>query len=331
MKPSELAPVTATVLASLVPKYLDTSCYAVVNGGADVVTELLKLQYDHILYTGGANVGKVVMRAAAEYLTPVTLELGGKSPVIVSKNADIKLAAKRVAWGKFACGGQTCVAPDYALVEESVHDAFIDALREVTQEFYEGNAAAEHKMGRIINMRHWERVTGLIAKTKGKVEVGGASDGSTLFVEPTVVSGIKLDDPLMLEEIFGPILPVIPVPSIAAACVLIPKISDKPLGLYIMSEDPSELDFVVQNTQSGGVSLNDVMTQIAVPNVPFGGVGASGMGSYHGKASIDTFSHRRSVVHVKKSMEGEFEWRYASGDQVGKWIFYKENLEAKLV
>jgi acyl-CoA reductase-like NAD-dependent aldehyde dehydrogenase len=312
MKPSELAPVTAAVLADLVPKYLDPDCYAVVNGGELVVTELLKLEYDHILYTGGANVGKIVMRAAAEFLTPVTLELGGKSPVIVSKNADIKLAAKRVSWGKYACCGQTCVAPDYALVEESVHDEFLEALKEVALDFFEGNAAAQHKMGRIVNMRHWERVTGLLKRTKGNIVIGGGSDASTRFVEPTVVSDVKLDDPLMLEEIFGPILPIISVPSIAAACTLIPKISAKPLGLYIMSEDSSELDFVVQNTQSGGVSLNDVMTQIAVPNVPFGGVRASGMGSYHGKASIDTFSHRRSVVHVRKDMEEGFEWRFVT-------------------
>lgn len=330
MKPSELAPATASALALLVPRYLDTTCYAVVNGGVAVTTGLLKLRYDHILYTGGPAVAKIVMQAAAEHLTPVTLELGGKSPVIVSKNADLKLAAKRVAWGKFACAGQTCVAPDYALVEESVLESFVESLKEVTQEFYEGDAKAEHKMGRIVNLRHFERITTLLAKTKGQLVFGGSSDAHELFVEPTVVRDVALDDPLMLEEIFGPILAIVSVPSIAAACALIPRICRNPLGLYVMSEEKSELDFVIANTASGGVSLNDVMTQIAIPNVPFGGVGGSGMGAYHGKASIDTFSHKRSVVHVKREAEEAFGWRYASGDQVEKWRFYKENLEAKL-
>lgn len=330
MKPSEMAPKTATLLAELVPKYLDPSCYAVVNGGEQVVTELIKLQYDHILYTGGGHVGKIIMKAAAEYLTPVTLELGGKSPVIVSKNADIKLAAKRVAWGKFACAGQTCVAPDYALVEADVYDAFLTALKEMTWEFYEGDPEALHKMGRIVTSRHWERVTGLLKSTKGKILIGGGSNPATLYVEPTVVTDVTLDDSLMKEEIFGPILPVISVPSIEAACALLTKVSDKPLGLYIMSEKKEELDYIVNNTLSGGISLNDVMTQIAVPNVPFGGVGPSGMGSYHGKASIETFSHRKSVVHVPKEAEEGFEWRYPTGDQEAKFEFYKQNLEAKL-
>lgn len=174
MKPSELAPATAMLITSLVPKYLDQSCYRVINGGEPVVTELLKMQYDHICYTGGATVGKIVMKAAAEFLTPVTLELGGKSPVIVSKKADIKLAAKRIAWGKFACAGQTCVAPDYALVEEEVIEEFLEAMKTIVQEFYEGDPTAEHKMGRIVNERHWERVTGLLAETKGKLLVEGS-------------------------------------------------------------------------------------------------------------------------------------------------------------
>lgn len=172
-------------------------------------------------------------------------------------------------------------------------------------------------------------MTGLLEQTTGKITVGGGSNPSTLFVEPTVVSDITLSDPLMQEEIFGPILPVLSVPSIAAACALIPQISDKPLGLYLLSEVKEELDYVVEHTLSGGVSLNDVMTQIAVPNLPFGGVGASGIGSYHGKASVDTFSHRKSVVSVPKEADEAFEWRYPSGDQLKKFHFYKENLEAR--
>ncbi|CZR52830.1 related to Aldehyde dehydrogenase, dimeric NADP-preferring [Phialocephala subalpina] len=330
MKPSELAPHTAMLMASLVPKYLDQTCYRVINGGEPVATELLKMQYDHIFYTGGASVGKIVMKAAAEFLTPVTLELGGKSPAIVSKKADVKLAAKRIAWGKFACAGQTCVAPDYALVEEEVHEEFLEAMKQVIQEFYEGDPKAEHKMGRIVNKTHWERVTGLIAETKGKVVCGGGSEAESLYVEPTVVSNVSLDDPLMVQEIFGPILPVISVQSLLAACELIPKISPKPLGLYIMTEDTTEMEYVQLNTTSGGMAINDTMMQIGVPNMPFGGTGPSGMGSYHGKASIDTFSHRRSVVNVPMAADEAFEWRYPNGDQVAKFKFYKDNLEAKL-
>ncbi|RDW88370.1 hypothetical protein BP6252_00402 [Coleophoma cylindrospora] len=330
MKPSELAPVTAMAMAELVPKYLDSSCYKVVNGGVDVVTALLKLQYDHLFYTGGGNVGKIVMRAAAEYLTPVTLELGGKSPAIVSKNADLKIAAKRIAWGKFACAGQTCVAPDYALVEESVHDEFVKCLKDVIWDFYEGDAKAEHKTGRIVNTRHWERVTNLLANTKGTIVSGGSSDKETLYVEPTVVTNVTTSDPLLLEEIFGPILPILTVPSIADACELVPKISEQPLGLYIMTESSEEVDYMLSHTSSGGVTINDCMTQIAVPNLPFGGVGLSGMGCYHGRASIDTFTHRRSVVNVPKEADGAFEWRYPNGDQVAKYKFYRENLEVKL-
>lgn len=295
-----------------------------------MVTELLKMQYDHICYTGDANVGKIVMTAAAKFLTPLTLELGGKSPVIISKNANIKLAAKRVAWGKFACAGQTCVAPDYALVEESVLDAFIDALPAVIAEFYEGNPAAKDKMGRIVNERHWTRVTKLLAETKGKIISGGKSDSKTLYIDPTIVTDIAIDDVLMQEEIFGPILPLVSVPSVVAACTLAAQISHQCLGLYIMTESADEMEYVIQHTSSGGVALNDVMTQIAVPNLPFGGIGSSGMGAYHGKASIDTFSHRRSVVHVPEQGEAAFEWRYPSGDQVEKFKFYKQNFEAKL-
>lgn len=318
------------LIAELVPKYLDQSCYRVVNGGKEVVTELLKLQYDHICYTGGAAVGKIVMKAAAEFLTPVTLELGGKSPVIVSKNANLKLAAKRIAWGKFACAGQTCVAPDYALVEEEVLMEFLGCLKQVIDDFYEGDPKVEHKMGRIVNARHWERVTKLLASTKGTIISGGNSDEAALYIEPTVVSNVALDDPLMLQEIFGPILPVVTVSSLPEACSLITQISDKPLGLYIMTEDTAEVQYIISNTCSGGMAVNDCMTQIAVPNLPFGGIGPSGMGSYHGKASIDTFSHRKSVVDVPKEAEEAFEWRYPSGDQVAKFTFYKENLEVKL-
>ncbi|TVY52347.1 Aldehyde dehydrogenase,dimeric NADP-preferring, partial [Lachnellula cervina] len=237
MKPSELAPATAMALANLVPRYLDQSCYRVINGGEAVATTLLKEKFGHICYTGGAKVGRIVMHAAAEHLTPVTLELGGKSPVIITKNADIMVAATRTVWGKFACTGQTCVAPDYAMVEECVKDEFLNALQQVITRFYQGKPQAESKMARIVNLRHWERITNLIRRTSGNIIAGGHGDENTLFIEPTVVSNVSLDDALMSDEIFGPILPVISISSLEEGCELIPRISEDPLSLYLMTED----------------------------------------------------------------------------------------------
>lgn len=332
MKPPEQARHTTAALTELVPKYLDQSCYAVVNGAAEESTALLAQRWNHIFYTGGMRVGAIVAAAAARYLTPVTLELGGKCPVIVSKSADIPLAARRIAWGKFACAGQTCVAPDYALVQAEVYDEFLAAMKRTTLDFYGRDAAADGKMARMINQAAWDRSMDLLRRSNGKVQFGGVENASrqNLYIPPTVVSHLTLDDSLLSEELFAPVLPVVKIESLPEACEIIEKVFHDPLGLYIMSQDPSEYEFVLSHTRSGGVSLNDVMTQIAVPNLPFGGFGHSGWGNYHGKASIDTFSHRRSVVTVPKEAEEAFEWRYPSGDQRKKWRFYKSNLEAKL-
>ncbi|TVY22422.1 Aldehyde dehydrogenase,dimeric NADP-preferring [Lachnellula hyalina] len=329
MKPSELAPATAMALANLVPRYLDQSCYRVINGGEPVVTALLKEKFGHICYTGGANVGRIVLHAAAQHLTPVTLELGGKSPVIVTKSADIMVAATRIVYGRFACAGQTCVAPDYAMVEECVKDEFLNALQQVIRRFYQGKPQAEGKMGRMVNLRHWERVTDLLKRTRGNIIAGGHGDEKTLFIEPTVVSNVSLDDALMSDEIFGPILPVISFSSLEEACDLVSQILEDPLGLYLMTEDSNEVEYVLRNTRSGGVAINDTMTQIAVPNLPFGGVGRSGIGAYRGQAGFDSCSHRKSVVSVPSGAEDSLQWRYPTGVDAEKLAWIQNTLEAK--
>lgn len=331
MKPPEYAPATAKALTELVPKYLDTSCYGVVNGAAETSQMLLGLPWNHIFYTGGKRVGTIVATAAAQSLTPVTLELGGKCPVIVTPSADLELAARRVAWGKFSCAGQTCVAPDYALVADEIYDAFIEAMKKTIPAFYGTDPSADGKMARIITPTHWDRVAGLLTATKGKVVAGGAAlaNRADLYIPPTLVADVALDDALLSDEIFAPILPMVRYTALEEACSLVLRIAKEPLGLYVMSEDKADLDYVVAHSISGGVSLNDLMTQIAVPNLPFGGFGQSGMGAYHGQMSIDTFSHRRSIVHVPKEAEDSFNWRYP-GDDEAKFKYYKTNLEAKL-
>lgn len=290
-KPSELAPATADALATLVADLADPAV-ALVLGGVDETTELLTHRFDHILYTGNGRVARVVMRAAAENLTPVTLELGGKSPAIVSSRADIDVAARRIAWGKFLNAGQTCIAPDYVLVERAVHDRFIEALRGQVTSFYGSNVAASADYARIVNDSHFQRLQRLLGS--GTVVVGGISDPSRRYIAPTVLTGITRDDPVMGEEIFGPILPVLAVDSLDEAVAFV-NAGDKPLALYTFSEADSENDRVIASTSSGGVCVNGTIMHISNPHLPFGGVGESGMGAYHGRFGFDTFSHHRAV------------------------------------
>ncbi|MCJ1375078.1 hypothetical protein MMC20_006312 [Loxospora ochrophaea] len=328
IKPSELAPNCAMKAAELIPQYLDPTCFKVVNGGKEAVQEMLEHPFGHIMYTGGGVVGSIVMRAAAKHLTPVTLELGGKSPAIVSDKANIELAAKRIAWGKFVNSGQTCVAPDYALVQEDVMPEFLNEMKKVIHTTYEKQTS-----GHIINNNHWKRINSLLSSTKGKILIGGTSDEPALYISPTVVTSLPPSDPLLETEIFGPILPILPYSNLPHACQTISQISDSPLAIYIMTEDVNESEFVIQNTQSGGANINDVMAQVVVPNVPFGGFGKSGFGEYGGKYSVDLFSHHRSVVTVPttKEFEAMVSLRYPGGDMEEKFRFWKGHLEAKLV
>jgi aldehyde dehydrogenase (NAD+) len=257
---------------------------------------LLDERWDHIFYTGNGRVGRIVMTAAAKHLTPVTLELGGKSPTIVDRSADVGVAARRVAWGKFLNAGQTCVAPDYVLVHEAVHDQFVDQLGQAVRGFYGTDPRHSPDYARIINDRHFQRVSGLLdAGGYDAVAFGGERDAADRFFSPTALTGVRDEAAVMQEEIFGPLLPVISVANVDAAIDHV-KRGDKPLALYAFG-DEAITDHVVASTSSGGVCINGTLLHLLVPTLPFGGVGESGMGSYHGRFGFDTFSHKKSVFN----------------------------------
>ncbi len=290
-KPSELTPATSAALGDLL-RALNDPAIAIVQGGVAETTELLVHRFDHIIYTGNGRVGRVVMRAAAEYLTPVTLELGGKSPAIVSSQANIEVAARRIVWGKFVNAGQTCIAPDYVLVERPVHDALVEAMGKAITQFYGADPKASVDYARIVNEPHFHRLEKLL--DSGKVAAGGQSDVDTRYIAPTILTEVALDSPVMDEEIFGPILPVLAIDSLDDA-VRIVNGGDTPLALYSFSETDAENDRLIDEIQSGGACVNGTLFHIVNPYLPFGGKGESGMGAYHGQAGFDTFSHLRSV------------------------------------
>ena len=292
-KPSELAPASADAVAALV-RELDDPAVSIVLGGVAETTELLGQRFDHIMYTGNGRVARIVMRAAAEHLTPVTLELGGKSPAIVTANANLEVASRRIAWGKFINAGQTCIAPDYVLVEREVHDRLVSQLGVRIREFYGDDPQRSPDLTRIVNDAHFHRLEKLLHS--GTAAIGGESDADTRYIAPTVLTRVTRADPVMGEEIFGPILPIIAVDSLDEAISFV-NADDKPLALYTFTEDDAEHDAVLARTSSGGVCQNGTIMHISNPHLPFGGVGESGMGAYHGKAGFDTFSHLRSVHH----------------------------------
>ena len=298
-KPSELAPATSDALAALI-RELGEPSVALVEGGVAETTELLEQRFDHILYTGNGRVARVVMRAAAEHLTPVTLELGGKSPAIVTRNAKIEVAARRVAWAKFLNAGQTCIAPDYVLIEPSVHDEFVRELANAITEFYGSDPAASPDLARIVNSAHFHRIEKLL--DAGTVAHGGATDADTRYIAPTVLTDITRDDPVMGEEIFGPVLPVLRTESIDAAIEFV-NADEKPLALYVFTEDDDEAERVLAGTSSGGACVNTALFHVSNPNLPFGGVGESGTGAYHGEFGFATFSHTRAVYERSTKLD----------------------------
>lgn len=293
VKPSEVAPATSALLAKWLPRYLDPKAVQVFEGGVPETTALLREKWDHIFYTGNGTVGRIVMEAAARHLTPVTLELGGKSPCIVDETADLDVAAKRIALGKFFNAGQTCVAPDHVLVVESVHDALLNRLVSTLREFYGDDPQQSPDFARIVNERHHARLTRLLDGVN--VVTGGETDASDRYIAPTILRDVSPSHPVMQEEIFGPILPVIAVPSVDAAITYVNR-GPKPLALYVFSRNKSAQDRVIDQTSAGGTTVNHVWMHLGVPGLPFGGVGESGMGAYHGKHSFDAFSHRRAVL-----------------------------------
>ncbi|MBW4654273.1 MAG: aldehyde dehydrogenase [Kaiparowitsia implicata GSE-PSE-MK54-09C] len=306
LKPSELAPHTSRAIAHLIRKTFDPSFVAVVEGGVETSQQLLEQRWDHIFFTGGTAVGKIVMQAAAQHLTPVTLELGGKSPCFVDADIDVMKAAQRIAWGKFINAGQTCVAPDYLLVDRRVKLALVEALNTTLQAFYGDDPATSPDYGRIVSDRHFERLARLLGQ--GAVLTGGQTNAEQRYIAPTLLDDVSLSAPIMQEEIFGPILPIIAYDTLDEAIALV-QAKSKPLALYIFSRDRDYQTRILHRTSSGGVCINDTILQIAESQLPFGGVGDSGIGRYHGKASFDTFSHHKSVL--RKFFRFDLDWRYA--------------------
>jgi len=292
IKPSEVAAHTSKMLADLIPKYLDADAIQVVEGGVPETTAILAQRFDHILYTGNGTVGRIVMTAAAQHLTPVTLELGGKSPCYVHESADLTTTARRICWGKFTNAGQTCIAPDYVLVDASIYDALLDALVNMVRSFY-GDDPQHDGFCRIINTRHHQRLMSLM--DSGHPAIGGQSDEADAYIAPTILTDVSPDSPVMQSEIFGPILPILRVDGPDAAVTFINR-RPKPLALYCFTRMDSVAEHILATTSSGGVTINHVMLHYAVSGLPFGGVGESGMGAYHGQASFDTFSHAKSVL-----------------------------------
>ena len=296
LKPSELAPASSALLARLIPMYLDPHVVQVVEGGVKVSTELLAMKWDHIFFTGSTRVGRVVMQAAAQHLTPVTLELGGKSPAMVAADADLATAARRILWGKFLNAGQTCIAPDYVLVEASVREEFLDQLRVAARDFFKGTPADSSDFTRIVNKAHFDRIAQLIDTSGGTTVLGGDRNPETGVIEPTVIIDPDITAPIMNEEIFGPVLPVVTVQSIDQACGFIRE-RPKPLALYLFTSSRETRRHVLATTSSGGVCINHVILHLGDPRLPFGGVGDSGIGAYHGKAGFDAMSHHKSVLY----------------------------------
>lgn len=306
LKPSEHAPHTAKVVVDLVTSTFDPSYITVFEGNASVSQQLLAEKFDHIFFTGSTAIGRIVMQAAAKHLTPVTLELGGKSPCIIDANVNLDHAAKRVVWGKFINAGQTCIAPDYLLVDHTIKEAFLNQLIATIQDFFGDDPSKSPDLSRIINQRQFERLTALLES--GTVVIGGETDASTRYIAPTVLDSVAWDSLVMQDEIFGPILPVLTYNQFDQALVEI-NARPKPLALYLFSRDRAKQKQVLTATSSGAVCLNETVLHNVVFNLPFGGVGQSGMGSYHGKATFDTFSHYKSVL--KKPLWLDIDWRYA--------------------
>jgi len=293
LKPSEVTPHVSAVLAKRIPEYMDSEAIRLIEGGVEETTALLEQRFDHILYTGSGHVAHVVMEAAAKHLTPVTLELGGKSPCIVAEDADIEIAARRIAWGKFMNAGQTCIAPDYILVHESKEAELVTALEKTVREFYGTNPKETTDFARIVNNRHHDRLSTLMKD--GRPAFGGELDREQCYVAPTVLCDVADDSNLMREEIFGPILPVRKVRDIDEAIDFVNG-RDKPLALYLFTKDEDVENEVLNRTSSGGACVNGTLMHIMDARMPFGGVGPSGTGAYHGRHTFETFSHRKSVL-----------------------------------
>lgn len=300
VKPSELAPNMSELSAKIIQDTFDENYISVFEGGIPVSQELLKHKFDYIFFTGSTRVGKIVYQAAAKHLTPVTLELGGKSPCIVDKDVNLDVAAKRIVWGKLVNAGQTCIAPDYLMVHTSVKEALIPKMEAAIEQFYGKNPEQSEDYCRIINEGHFKRLEGLMKK--GRIISGGVLKADEKYISPTLLEDVSAKDPVMKEEIFGPILPIITYENLDETIQFIND-RPKPLALYVFTKNNKVAEKVLKETSSGGACVNDTLMHIANPNMSFGGVGESGIGGYHGKFSFDTFSHQKAVMHKSTAID----------------------------
>ena len=302
LKPSEYTTDTENIIERIIKETFDEKYIAVVTGDYKVNSELLDLQFDYIFFTGSVNVGKIVMEKASKHLTPVTLELGGKSPVIVHNTADLRISAKRIMWGKLINAGQTCVAPDYVLAHEDIYEDLIKEFIKVTKEFYGEDIINNKDFGRIINERHMDRLSNILNHDKEKIVFGGNIDLEKKYISPTILKDVTLEDMVMSDELFGPILPVIKYKDMEDIKYYISK-NKNPLALYVFSEDSNFSEDVITRFTFGGGCVNDTISHVASTYLPFGGIGSSGMGNYHGKASFDTFTHTKSIVKKRSKFD----------------------------
>jgi len=322
IKPSEISPHCAKFMAEKIPKYLDNDCYQVVLGGVPETTELLKHKFDYIFYTGSTKVGQVIHAAANKHLTPVTLELGGKSPVYLDGSVDMEVAAKRILWGKFINVGQTCIAPDYIICSKEVEGKFLEEAKKILLEWYGDDPQRSPDLCRVVSQNHFNRLSALMKA--GTIAIGGRTDIDERYIEPTLLVDVKDTDLVMQEEIFGPILPIYNVNNAYDAIEFI-KLRPKPLVLYVFTTDAAIQDLFIQQTSSGAMCINDTVMQYAVDGLPFGGVGMSGIGRYHGKYSFETFVHKKACLARTYNVIGE---KLASGryppysDQKTTWIAF---------
>lgn len=321
LKPSEITLHTQDVIVKLINNHFPASYITAIKAGHEQTAQLLQEKFDYIFFTGGTQIGKIIMEAAAKHLTPITLELGGKSPCIVDETADLDYSARRIVWGKMMNTGQTCVAPDYVYVQRSCKAAFVRQLQKMIIQYYGDNPEQSASYGRIINKKHFDRLTGLMQK--GNILSGGKTNANALYISPTLIDGITWDDPIMQQEIFGPLLPLLTFDKIEDVIQNI-KPREKPLALYLFTKNKENENKILSHLSFGGGCINDCILQIANYHLPFGGIGPSGMGSYHGKNSFETFSHRKGIY--KKSWLLDFKLEYPPFSN-RKWWWLRQLLK----
>lgn len=309
LKPSEQSPNCAALMQKIMEDYLDPDCYQAIQGGIPETTALLAEKWDKIFFTGSVNTARVVAKAAAANLTPVALELGGKNPAIVTRKADLRLAARRLLWGKTLNAGQVCISQNYTMVDKEVMPEFITQMKAAMKEFYPNGTKDNPDYGKIVNRKSFDRLKKMLDNTSGKIVAGGTMDADKLFIEPTVIEVSDVNDSLLVDESFGPLMPVMPVDNLDQAISIANKIHATPLGVYAFGSK-EETNKVLAGTRSGGASVNDAFFHGTIPTLAFGGVGDSGTGSYRGKASFDTFVHRRSMTNTPGWIEKMLAVRY---------------------